>query len=63
MTVLKDRVALKENAVPCIFPNCPPYLTDHNIKTKRLSKEDKEQLRMEEAFSKSLADNEETVVN
>ena len=56
VTIPRNRLALKKDAVPCIFPNCPSYLSDHNIQTKRLSKDDKERLTLEEAFSQSLRD-------
>ena len=61
MTVPRDRVALKKGAVPSIFPNCPSYLSGSNSKPKRLSKDDKERLMMETAYTQSLTDNEETV--
>ena len=54
-------MALKKGAVLSIFPNCPSYLSDSNSKAKRLSKDDKERLMMEPAYTQSLADSEETV--
>ena len=58
---LQDRVTLKKTAAPSIFPNCPSYLSDWNFKAKRLSLDDKERLLIESAYSKSIADNEQTV--
>ena len=54
-------MALKKDAVPTIFPNCPSYLSDLNSRPKRFSKDDKEELMFQAAYIQSLADNEETV--
>ena len=61
VTVPRERVALKKDAVPTIFHNCPSYLSDWNSRPKRLSKDDKEQLMIQAAYSQSLTANEETV--
>ena len=52
-------MTLKKGAVPSIFPNCPSYLSKSNSNPKRLSKDDKERLRMEAIHNQSIVDNEE----
>ena len=50
LTIPRNRLALKKDSVPCILSNSPSYLSDHSIQTKRISKDDKERLTLEEAF-------------
>ena len=55
-------MALKKMAIPCIFPNCPSYLTDRTEKPKRVSRDDKDETMLREAFRMSRIDDEATVV-
>ena len=57
--VPKKKISLKKSAVPCIFPNCPIYLTDTATKPQRHSLQDKEEERMQEAYRRSRKDFEE----
>ena len=57
--VPKKKISLKKSAVPCIFPNCPIYLTDTATKPQRHSLEDKEEERMQEVYRRSRKDFEE----
>ena len=57
---VRKKVALKKCGVPRIFPNCPSYLTDAADRCTRLSLDDKEEKRIQEAYQKSRADFKET---
>ena len=52
----RKKVVLKKFAVPSIFPYRPTYLTDAVAKTQRLSLDNKEEKRMQDAYKKSRAD-------
>ena len=58
----RDRMGLKNTAIPTIFPNCPSYLTDRTEKSKRVSRDDKDEIMLREAFSMSRIDDKTTVV-
>ena len=55
-------MALKNTAIPSIFTNCPKYLTDRTQKPKRVSRNDKDETMLREAFRMSRIDDKTTVV-
>ena len=46
----RDKMALKNTAIPSVFPNCTKYLTDRTQKPKRVSRDDKDETIFREAF-------------
>ncbi|KAI6650544.1 Protein kinase C-binding protein 1-like isoform X3 [Oopsacas minuta] len=62
IVIPRDRVSLKKYAVPCIFPDFDSNLTNCYIKRKRLSRDDRKQLGMENEFLESLEGKEETIM-
>ena len=48
--LLQDKMALKNTAIPSIFPNCTKDLTDRTQKPKRVSRDDKDETMFPEAL-------------
>ena len=53
-SIPRKRCKLSDDAVPCIYPNCPSYLTSIQTKPVRYSRDEKEAELFEKAIRQSL---------